>query len=68
MSDSDEEVKELSYEEKLEQRKTLRKGLNSFDLNVDYLKRKKNLSEIEQRILRKMMFTEIGIQTDPIVR
>ena len=45
----------------------LRKGLNGFDLNVDYLKRKKNLSEIEKRIMRRMMFTEIGIQTDPIV-
>jgi hypothetical protein len=63
-----EEKKELSYEEWLSSRKTLRKSLNGFDLNVDYLKRKKNLSDIEKRILRRMMFTEIGIQTDPIVK
>lgn len=48
----------------MEKRKNLRDGLDKLDLNSEYLKNKKNLNEIEQRVLRSMIFVDKQIQTD----
>jgi hypothetical protein len=34
------------------------------DLTVDYLKRKKDLTDIEKRLLKRMMFINKDVQTD----
>lgn len=56
-----------SYEKWLEGRKKMRRDLENMSLNVDYLKRKKDLSEIEKRVLRRMMFSDKDTQTDEVV-
>jgi hypothetical protein len=39
--------------------------LNKLDLDFEYLKRKKNLSEVERRVLNKLTFFDKETQTDP---
>jgi hypothetical protein len=51
----------------LQKRKTLRHDLNNMSLNLEYLKRKKDLTELEKRVLRRMMFSDQDTQTDEIV-
>ena len=68
--DDDEQEKEIdsqiSYMAKLNERKQLRNGLNQLDLNVNYLERKKSLTEIEKKILHQMKFVDKEMQTDPV--
>lgn len=45
----------------------LRSSLNKLDLDYEYLKRKKDLSEIEKRVLNRLIYIEKEVQTDPIV-
>jgi len=49
-------------------RRRLRKGLNKLDLDYEYLKRKKDLTEMERRVLNKFILVEKEVQTDPIVK
>ena len=51
----------------LENRKKIRNDLNNMGLNLEYLKRKKDLTELEKRVLRRMMFIDQQTQTDEIV-
>ena len=52
----------------LKERRKLRDGLNAMDLNMDYLKRKKDLNEMEKRVLYAGLYFDKEIQTDMIVR
>ena len=45
----------------------LREEINSLRLNAEYLKRKKDLTELEKRVLKKMTHVDVEIQTDAIV-
>ncbi len=65
-SESDEEP--INYKNWLAKRRVLRDGLNKMDLDLEYLKRKQNLTETEKRVLFKMMYFDKEIQTDPIVK
>lgn len=58
----------INYREWIKNRKELRQGLNKLDLDAEYLKRKKDLTEIEKRVLYKIMFVDKEIQTDVVVR
>ena len=51
----------------LERQKSIRKNLDNIGLNLEYLKRKKDLTELEKRVLRRMMFLDKDTQTDGIV-
>jgi hypothetical protein len=53
-----------SNEEWILKRRKLRQDLENMDLTVAYLKRKKNRTEIEERLLKRMMFINKDIQTD----
>lgn len=66
-SGNDDDEPKLSYEERMKDRRMLRKNLNKLDLDYEYLKRKKDLSEIERRVLNRLMYCEKAIQTDPVV-
>lgn len=57
----------LSYEERIRNRKMLRQNLNKLDLDHEYLKRKKDLTEMEKRVLAKFLRIDKQIQTDPVV-
>lgn len=59
------EDKIASYEEWLINRKKLINDLKNMSLNVEYLKRKKDLTETEKRVLKKLMSTDKETQTDP---
>lgn len=48
----------------MQKRKNLRNGLDKLDLNSEYLNNKKNLTEIEKRVLRSMLFADKQMQTD----
>ncbi|CAF0895723.1 unnamed protein product [Brachionus calyciflorus] len=63
---SEDENEEIDYETMMMNRKNLRNGLNQLDLNPEYLKKKKNLTEVERRVLNKMIQVDKEIQTDPI--
>ncbi len=54
----------LSDGEWLKLRKKLRQDLNNMDLSIEYLKRKKDLTELEKRLLKRMMFLDKEVQTD----
>ena len=56
-----------SYQERMRNRRNLRQNLNKLDLDPQYLKRKKDLTEIEKRILDRFLYVEKEVQTDPIV-
>lgn len=64
--DEDNELK-LTYKEMLNNRKTMRNNLNKLDFDIEYLKRKKDLTEVEKRVLNKILYIEKEVQTDPIV-
>ena len=67
-TDSEEETDTeqlINHKEWLKDRRKLRSGLNKLDLDFEYLKRKKNLTEVEQRVLKKITFIDKEIQTDP---
>jgi hypothetical protein len=51
----------------MKNRKKLRDNLTKLELNEDYLKRKRNLTELEKKLLYKMLFVDKEIQTDPMV-
>jgi hypothetical protein len=51
----------------LNNRKTMRNNLNKLDFDIEYLKRKKDLTEVEKRVLNKILYIEKEVQTDPIV-
>jgi hypothetical protein len=55
------------YENWLENRKKVRHDLSNMGLNLEYLKRKKDLTELEKRVLRRMMFIDQQTQTDEMV-
>lgn len=66
-SSSEDEKENFDYNKWIEERKKLRSGLNKLDLNPEYLKKKKKLSEVERRVLNKMIHVDKEVQTDPIV-
>ena len=45
----------------------LREEINGLRLNAEYLKRKKDLTELEKRVLKKMTHVDVEMQTDEIV-
>ncbi len=51
----------------LKDRRKLRKDLNALDLDMNYLRRKKDLNGMEKRVYYKMVFFDKEIQTDTIV-
>lgn len=57
----------MSYEERMKKRRMLRRSLNKLDLDHEYLKRKKDLTETEKRVLSKFLYIEKEVQTDPVV-
>ncbi len=52
----------------IKQRRKLRKDLNALDLDMNYLRRKKDLNDMEKRVFYKMVYYDKEIQTDTIVR
>ncbi|RNA45019.1 EF-hand domain-containing C3orf25 [Brachionus plicatilis] len=66
-SSEDENNENLNYANWMKKRKNLRDGLNKLDLNSNYLKNKKNLTEVEKRVLHSMIYEDKQIQTDPLV-
>lgn len=55
------------YKSWMKQRRRLRNHLNKLDLDVNYLRRKKNLTELERKVLNRLLYIDKEIQTDPIV-
>jgi hypothetical protein len=67
MDSSPKNEKFEEYENWLENRKKVRHDLSNMGLNLEYLKRKKDLTELEKRVLRRMMFIDQQTQTDEMV-
>ena len=65
--ESDREAAIKEYQQWLEMQHKLREEINGLRLNAEYLKRKKDLTELEKRVLKKMTHVDVEIQTDPIV-
>lgn len=55
------------YKSWMKQRRRLRNHLNKLDLDVNYLRRKKNLTELERKVLNRLLYIDKEIQTEPIV-
>jgi hypothetical protein len=66
--DEEEDVKIITQYDWIKGRRKLRNDLNQIDLDPLYLKRKKDLNEVEKRVLYKMLYLDKEIQTDTIVR
>lgn len=60
-------ITRLNYDKHLKNRKQIRDDLNRLDLDIEYLKRKKNLTDVERRLLNKLKYQDMETQTDPIV-
>lgn len=52
----------------MKNRRILRRSLNKLDLDHEYLKRKKDLTESEKRVLGNFLYVEKEMQTDPVVK
>jgi len=64
--ESDREAAIKEYQQWLEMQHKLREEINGLRLNAEYLKRKKDLTELEKRVLKKMTHVDVEMQTDEI--
>jgi hypothetical protein len=67
-SSDESETEEKPTRDWVRDRRKLRDDLNALDLSINYLRRKKDLNDMEKRVFYKMTFFDKDIQTDPIVQ